>query len=149
MFMHLLSVLRTLLIGPIPLALLCLNGLPFLELCIGLLVVWILWLVAFLFGLVRGSLWKKAEPRYLVQDVEFQCRVFRLVQALIFGRSCRFIGAFMRSLCLLPGGLGRFLPCTFGDLRLRHVGWEKGLVMALLLGLVKVPLSLSWMSFLG
>ena len=42
-------------------------------------------------------------------------------------RSCRFIGALMRSLCLLPGGLGRFVPCSFGanHCRLRHIGWEK------------------------
>ena len=42
-------------------------------------------------------------------------------------RSCRFIGAMMRSLCLLPGGLGRFVPCSIGanHCRLRHIGWEK------------------------
>ena len=43
------------------------------------------------------------------------------VSAVPFGpgidiwRSCRFIGALMRSLCLLPGGLGRFLPCSTGE----------------------------------
>ena len=33
----------------------------------------------------------------------------------------------MRSLCLLPGGLGRFVPCSVGanHCRLRHVVWEK------------------------
>ena len=33
----------------------------------------------------------------------------------------------MRSLCLLPGGLGRFVPCSVGanHCRLRHIGWEK------------------------
>ena len=42
-------------------------------------------------------------------------------------RSCRFIGALMRSLCLLPGGLRRFVPCSIGanHSRLRHIGWEK------------------------
>ena len=42
-------------------------------------------------------------------------------------RSCRFIGALLRSLCLLLGGLGRFLPCFNGanNCRLRHTGWEK------------------------
>ena len=42
-------------------------------------------------------------------------------------RSCRFIGALMRSLCLLPGGLGRFVPCSIGanHCRLRHIGWER------------------------
>ena len=55
------------------------------------------------------------------------------VSAVPFGpgidiwRSCRFIGALMRSLCLLPGELGRFVPCSIGanHCRLRHVGWEK------------------------
>ena len=44
-----------------------------------------------------------------------------------FWRSCRFIGALMRSLCLLPGGLGRFAHCSIGanHCRLRHTGWEK------------------------
>ena len=42
-------------------------------------------------------------------------------------RSCRFIGALMRSLCLLPGGLRRFVPCSIGanHCRLRRIGWEK------------------------
>ena len=70
---------------------------------------------------------EKAHPRYL--------RPGRLisVSAVPFGpgidiwRSCRFIGALMRSLCLLFGGLGRFLPCSIGadHCRLRHIGWEK------------------------
>ena len=32
----------------------------------------------------------------------------------------------MRSLCLLPGGLRRFVPCSIGanHCRLRHIGWE-------------------------
>ena len=48
-----------------------------------------------------------------------------------------------------PGGLGRFIPCSFGanHCRLRHIVWEK-VVMFSLLGLEKVPLSLSSMSFL-
>ena len=42
-------------------------------------------------------------------------------------RSCRFVGAMMRSLCMLLGGQGSFLPCSVGanHCRLRHVGWEK------------------------
>ena len=55
------------------------------------------------------------------------------VSAVPFGpaidiwRSCRLIGALMRSLCLLPGWLGRILPCSIGanHCRLRHIGWEK------------------------
>ena len=70
---------------------------------------------------------EKAYPRYL--------RPGRLisVSAVPFGpgidtwRSCRFIGALMRSFCLLLGGLGRFVPCSIGanHCRLRHIGWEK------------------------
>ena len=67
------------------------------------------------------------------------------VSAVLFGpgidiwRSCRFVAAVMRSLCWLPGGLGRFVPCSIGanHCRLRHLGWEKcghGLTCALLAG---------------
>ena len=33
----------------------------------------------------------------------------------------------MGSLCSLPGGIGRFVPCDIGanHCRLRHIGWEK------------------------
>ena len=49
---------------------------------------------------------------------------------------------------MLPGGLGRFLPCSIGanQCRLRHMGGRR-VVMVLLLDLVRVPLSFSWMSF--
>ena len=55
------------------------------------------------------------------------------VSAVPFGpgidiwRSCRFFGAIFRSLRMLPGGLGRFLPGDIGANhgRLRHIGWEK------------------------
>ena len=42
-------------------------------------------------------------------------------------RSCRCIGALIRSLGLLPGGLGRFVPCSIGanHCGLRHIRWEK------------------------
>ena len=44
----------------------------------------------------------------------------------VLGSSCLFIGALMRSLCLLPGGLGRFVTCSIGanHCRLRNIGWE-------------------------
>ena len=70
---------------------------------------------------------EKAHPRYLRPGRPIS------VSAVLFGpgigiwRSCRFIGAMMRSLCLLPGGLGRFVPCSIGanHCSLRHIGWEK------------------------
>ena len=89
----LLFLLRTLLIGP-TLLVFWLNGLPFWVLCIGLPVVLILGLVAFhmwsysffmSIGLVRGCLWKRLILDICGQDAQFQCRLFRLVQALIFG----------------------------------------------------------------
>ena len=70
---------------------------------------------------------EKAHPRYLrpgrpisVSDVPFG-------PGIDIWWSCRFIGALMRSLCLLPGGLGRFVTCSIGanHCRLRHIGWEK------------------------
>ena len=70
---------------------------------------------------------EKAHPRYLRPGRPIS------VSAVLFGpgidvwRSCRFIGALMKSLCLLPGGLRRFVPCSVGadHCRLRHIGWEK------------------------
>ena len=40
-------------------------------------------------------------------------------------RSCRFLGAMLRALDGLPGGLGRFLPCRIGanHCRLWSIGW--------------------------
>ena len=42
-------------------------------------------LILYGFGLVRDFLWKKLTLVISAQDVKFQCRLFRLVQALIFG----------------------------------------------------------------
>ena len=88
-FLLLLSVLRMLLSGP-TLLVFWLNGLPFLDLCIGLLGVWTLGLVVPLtwsclfymsFRLVRGCLWKRLILVIFGQGVQFQCRLFHLVQA--------------------------------------------------------------------
>ena len=70
---------------------------------------------------------EKAHPRYLRPRRPIS------VSAVLFGPridiwcSCRFIGALMRSLCLLLGGLDKFLPYSVGAHRckLRHIGWEK------------------------
>ena len=109
MFLLLLSVLRTLLIAPIP-QVSWLSGSPFQVVSIGLRLVWILELVVFLmwdcsffmnFGLVRGCLLKRPILAIFGQGVQFQCRLFLLVQALIFGAPVVFVGAMMRSLCML------------------------------------------------
>ena len=71
----------------------------------------------------------------------FKCRLFLFGPGIGIWRSCRLIGALMRSLCSLSGGLAGFVPHFSVDhCRLRHIGWEKcgnGL-----LGLVKAPLFL-------
>ena len=55
--------------------------------CIGLLVVFLTWNCSFFmsFGLGRGSLWRRLILVFFDQGVQFQCRLFRLVRALIFG----------------------------------------------------------------
>ena len=40
---------------------------------------------------------------------------------------CQFLSSLFRALTMLPGGLGRFLPCGVGShmSRLRHLGWNQ------------------------
>ena len=70
---------------------------------------------------------EKAHPRYLRPGRPISVSAVPLGPGIDIWRSCRFIGALMRSLCLLPGGLRRFVPCSIGanHCRLRHIGWEK------------------------
>ena len=70
---------------------------------------------------------EKAHPRYFRPGRPISVSAVPFGPGIDIWRSCRFIGASMRSLCLLPGGLGRFLPCSIGanHCRLRHIGWEK------------------------
>ena len=114
------SVLTTLLIGP-TLLVFWLNGLPFLELCIGplgggadlrvggisfveLLILYELWAGE------RLSL-EKAHPRYLRPGRPISVSAVPFSPGIDIWRSCRFIGALMRSLCLLPGvGAGEVCP---------------------------------------
>ena len=79
------------------------------------------------FGLVRDCRWRRLILVTSAQDVKFQCLLFHFGPGIDIWRSCRFIGAMMRSLCLLLGGLGRFVPCSIGanHCRLRLFGWEK------------------------
>ena len=90
--------------------------------------------ISFVEILILYELWA-AERLVLEKAVPLYRRPGRpiSVSAVPFGlgidiwRSCRFIGAMMRSLCLLPGGLGWFVPCSIGanHCRLRPIGWEK------------------------
>ena len=69
---------------------------------------------------------EKAHPRYLRPGCPISVSAVPFGPGIDIWRSCRFIGAMMRSLCLLPGGLRRFVPCSIGanHCRLRHIGWE-------------------------
>ena len=79
------------------------------------------------FGLERGLSLEKAHPRYLRPGRPSSVSAVPFGPGVVIWRSCRFIGALMGSLCLLLGGLGRFVPCSIGanHCRLRHIGWEK------------------------
>ena len=70
---------------------------------------------------------ERAVPRYLRQGRPISVSAVPFGPGIDIWRSCRFIGAMMRSLCLLPGGLGKFVLCSKGanHCRRRHVGWEK------------------------
>ena len=90
---------------------------------------------------------EKAHPRYLRPGRPISVSAVPFGPGIDMWRSCRFIGAMMRSLCMLLGGLGGVVPGSMGanHCRLHHVGWER-CVMDLLLGLGRVPLELSWVS---
>ena len=70
---------------------------------------------------------EQASPRYLRLGRPISVSAVPFGPGIDIWRSCRLIGALMRSLRLLPGGLGRFVPCSIGanHCRLRHIGWEK------------------------
>ena len=70
---------------------------------------------------------EKAHPRYLRPGRHISVSAVPFGPGIDIWRSCRFIGALMRSLCMLPGGLRRFVPCSIGanHWRLQHIGWEK------------------------
>ena len=70
---------------------------------------------------------EKAHPRYLRPGRPISVSAVPSGPGIDIWRFCRFIAAMMRSLCLLPGGLGRFVPCSIGanHRRLRHICWER------------------------
>ena len=88
--------------------------------CVELLILYELWAGEMFFL-------EKAHPRYLRPGRPISVSAVPFGPGIDIWRSCRFIGALMRSLCLLPGGLRRFVPCSIGanHCRLRHIGWEK------------------------
>ena len=78
--------------------------------------------------LILDELWAgETHPRYLRPGRPISVPAVPLGPGVDILRSCRFIGALMRSRCLLSGGLGRFVPCAIGanHCSFRHLGWEK------------------------
>ena len=67
---------------------------------------------------------EKAHPCYLRPGRPISVSTVPFDPGIDIWRSCRFIGALMRSLRLLHGGLRRFVPCSIdgNHCRLRHVG---------------------------
>ena len=69
--------------------------------------------------------WNRISRRELVNCVDSACR--RVIDCTGIRRSCRFLDGMLRALTDLPGGIGRFLPCTIGGnhCRLRHIEREQ------------------------
>ena len=133
----------------IPAAVICAEDIALWPYTPGLLVKWVSFLnslqwpigdldlevggVSYVELLIMYELWagerlslEKAHPRYLRPGRPISVSAVPFGPGIDIGRSCRFIGSLMRSLCLLPGGLRRFVPCSIGanHCRLRHIGWE-------------------------
>ena len=133
----------------IPAAVVCAEDIALWPYTPGLLVKWVSFLnslhwpigdsdlgvggVSYVELLIMYELWagerlslEKAHPRYLRPGRPISVSAVPFGPGIDIWRSCRFIGALMRSLCLLPGGLRRFVPCSIGanHCRLRHIGWE-------------------------
>ena len=70
---------------------------------------------------------EKAVPRCRRVDRPISVSAVPFGPGIDIWRSCKLLGAMLRALCALLGGLGRFLPCAIGanHSRLRHIGWVK------------------------
>ena len=69
---------------------------------------------------------EKATPRYLRPGRPISVSAVPFGPGIDIWRSCRLIGALMRSLCLLPGGLGRFVTCSIGANHCRLAAYRLG-----------------------
>ena len=78
-------------------------------------------------GPVRGWFWRCLFLNRVVCIVSNSGSAVPDGPSIDIWRSCRFLGAMLRALGGLPGGLGRFLPCRIGadHCRLRSIGWER------------------------
>ena len=72
--------------------------------------------VLILYGLWAGERLdlEKAVPGTVGQVAQFQCRLFLLVQALIYGDLAGTLGRCFYALVALPGGIRRVVPCDVG-----------------------------------
>ena len=86
--------------------------------------------ISFVELLILYELWagerlslEKAHPSHLRPGRPISVSAVPFGPGIDIWRSCRFVGALMISLCLLP----RFVPCSVGanHCKLRHIGWEK------------------------
>ena len=70
---------------------------------------------------------EKAVPRCRRVDRSISVSAVPFGPGIDIRRSCKLLGAMLRALCALLGGLGRFIPCAIGanHSRLRHIGWVK------------------------
>ena len=70
---------------------------------------------------------EKAVPRFKRVDRPISVSADPFGTGIDIRRSCTLLGTMLRALCVLSGGLGRFLPCAIGanHSRLRHIGWVK------------------------
>ena len=99
---------------------------------------------------MRGCLWKRLILVTSAQDAQFQCRLFRLVQALIFGVHVVILVLFCGLFACYLGGWRGVSPALLVLITADSVTLGgRGVAMVLLLGLVKVPLSLFLDELLG
>ena len=68
---------------------------------------------------------QKAVPRCMRVDRAISVSAVPIGPGIDFRRSCKLLGAMLRALCVLLGGLGRFHPCAIGANHGRHIGWDK------------------------
>ena len=77
-------------------------------------------------GLVRDWSWKRPFAGIGGLNVKYQCRLFHLVQALIFGVRVGSLECFFELCVLCLVGLANSsLVILVPICRLRHIGWEK------------------------
>ena len=76
---------------------------------------------------MRGWFWKRLFPGTEGQVAQFQCRLFLLIQALIFGDLAGTLVRYFVLLLHCLGGIRRFVSFEVGanHCRLRHTGWER------------------------